>query len=304
MPELSEFVEFVTIKSGIRKPLLVEKDILLHRILTEVVSSDLGNDYLFKGGSCLVKCYFGYYRFSVDLDFTWKNQEVWENLGKKKLRKELLKETERFAMLLEQIAVSMNLNFKKDVGDRNYIEFGSGNRMVTFKLWKNSELIKVQVNFVEKILSDYEPVTARTLIDNVKFSEEESAYFEDFLNFYNPLRVLAYSEKEILFEKVRAILTRQNQKLRDFYDIFMLGKHGVETEIFKEEVMDKIKEVLCYKKYRVNLERNVNGLSVNIDESFERELFIAKPPAEFYKFFEEVKEILEEIGGSVMVNHS
>jgi predicted nucleotidyltransferase component of viral defense system len=77
MPELSEFVEFVIAKSGIRKPSLVEKDILIHRVLREIVLSDLGNKCLFKGGSCLVKCYFGYYRFSVDLDFTWKDQKVY-----------------------------------------------------------------------------------------------------------------------------------------------------------------------------------------------------------------------------------
>lgn len=301
MPELSEFVEFVATKSGIRKPSLVEKDILLHKILTEVAESGLGDKYLFKGGSCLVKCYFGYYRFSVDLDFTWKNQEVWENLGKKRLRRELLKETEQFAKLLEQVAVSINLNFKNDVKDTNYIEFGSGNRIATFKLWKNSELIKVQVNFVEKLLSDHETVIARTLIDNTRISEEESAYFGDFLKFYNPTRLLAYSKEEILYEKARAILTRQNQKLRDFYDIFILEKHGAGTEIFKEEVIDKTKDVLRYKKYRVNLERNVHGLSVNIDEPFEREMFIAKPPKEFYKSIEKFVELLKEIGESVMV---
>jgi predicted nucleotidyltransferase component of viral defense system len=37
--------------------------------LKEICYSDIGQDYLFKGGGCLVKCYFGYYRFSVDLDF-------------------------------------------------------------------------------------------------------------------------------------------------------------------------------------------------------------------------------------------
>jgi predicted nucleotidyltransferase component of viral defense system len=91
MQSLSEFISFVSEKSGVKNQELIEKDIALHRLLKEIYSSDIGQDYLFKGGSCLVKCYFGYYRFSVDLDFTRKNQEAWENLGKKKLRNELLK---------------------------------------------------------------------------------------------------------------------------------------------------------------------------------------------------------------------
>ncbi len=50
--------------------------------------------------------------------------------------------------------------------------------MVTFKLWKDSELIKIQVNFVERILFDHESVVARTLIDHAKISEEDKAYME------------------------------------------------------------------------------------------------------------------------------
>ena len=40
----------------------------------------------------MTKCYFGYYRFSVDLDFTWRQQEIWSGLGKKELRRKLLSE--------------------------------------------------------------------------------------------------------------------------------------------------------------------------------------------------------------------
>jgi predicted nucleotidyltransferase component of viral defense system len=70
MPSLSEFVSFVSEKSGIKSLELIDKDIGLHKILKEICYSNIGQNYLFKGGSCLVKCYFGYYRFSVDLDFT------------------------------------------------------------------------------------------------------------------------------------------------------------------------------------------------------------------------------------------
>jgi len=48
MPELSEFVEFVIAKSGIRKPSLVEKDILIHRVLREIVLSDLVDIFIVK----------------------------------------------------------------------------------------------------------------------------------------------------------------------------------------------------------------------------------------------------------------
>jgi predicted nucleotidyltransferase component of viral defense system len=59
MPNLYEFITFVAEKSGINKPDLVEKDLIIHRILKQLLSSPhFAENYLFKGGSCLVKCYF------------------------------------------------------------------------------------------------------------------------------------------------------------------------------------------------------------------------------------------------------
>lgn len=166
MPDLSEFIAFIAEKSGIDRPDLVEKDLIIHRILREFSSSHLAENYLFKGGSCLVKCYFGYYRFSVDLDFTWKNQKTWETLGKKQLRRSLLEETDRFGSLLGNISATMNLEFKNDPKNKRYFEFGGGSRMVTFKLWKNSELIKIQVNFIEEILFPFKRTAVKTLLND------------------------------------------------------------------------------------------------------------------------------------------
>ena len=90
MQRLSEFVSFVSRKSGVRNVSLIENDVILHKVLSEIRSSELGEHYLFKGGSCMVKCFFGYYRFSLDLDFTWREQNVWKGLGKRGLRRELL----------------------------------------------------------------------------------------------------------------------------------------------------------------------------------------------------------------------
>ncbi len=115
MLELSEFVEFVDEKASVKKPSLVEKDILIHGILNEIVSSELGKLYLFKGGSYLVKCYFGYYRFSVDLDFTWREQSFWNKLGKKSLRRKLLEQTERFER--EMFVVAPPAEFYRFMGE-------------------------------------------------------------------------------------------------------------------------------------------------------------------------------------------
>ena len=302
MPSLSEFIGFACEKSKIKKPNLIEKDIILHKILKKIYSSGIAKNYLFKGGSCLVKCYLGYYRFSLDLDFTWKNQETWKGLGSKKLRKVLLKEAKIFASLLEETANYFGLDFSNEVKNQKYFEFGGGGRMVTFKLWKDSELIKIQVNFIEKILFKEKRTVAKTLLFNVKFTEDEKAYFLDFLDFYKPIEVVAYDEKEILCEKVRAILARRTQKLRDFYDLFKLDESGISIEELKEEIVEKIKASLYYKKYRENLERNRKFFKLGkeiLEDPFERDLFIVKLPKEFEHFLETSIETLRKIAALV-----
>jgi len=39
MPDLSEFIAFVAEESGIKKPSLIEKDLIIHRILRDIYSS-------------------------------------------------------------------------------------------------------------------------------------------------------------------------------------------------------------------------------------------------------------------------
>jgi len=166
--------------------------------------------------------------------------------------------------------------------------------MVTFKLWKDSELVKVQVNLVERVLFNPKRVEAKTLLAGIELTDEEKAYFDEFLEFYEPLQVTTYDEREILCEKVRAILTRRAQKLRDFYDVFKLAEHGVRAEKLREEIAEKIRAALYYKKYRENLERNrklLIGKDV-LEDPFERELFIVKLPREFEHF---LKEFIEEL---------
>jgi hypothetical protein len=50
---------------------VVEKDYVLGWLLAGIHSQDrLRASWVFKGGTCLKKCYFETYRFSEDLDFT------------------------------------------------------------------------------------------------------------------------------------------------------------------------------------------------------------------------------------------
>jgi predicted nucleotidyltransferase component of viral defense system len=56
-------------------PNIVEKDYILGWILAGINAHDeLADSWVFKGGTCLKKCYFETYRFSEDLDFTLRDE--------------------------------------------------------------------------------------------------------------------------------------------------------------------------------------------------------------------------------------
>ncbi len=298
MPDLSEFIGFVSRKSGVNKPALIEQDILIHELLRMLCKSPrFAGNYLFKGGSCLVKCYFGYYRFSVDLDFTWKDQARFK-VGKGELQRRLRTETVAFGDTLQDVAEELGLEFRNDPADRHYVEFGGGKRMTTYKLWKGKELVKVQVNFVEELLFPGKKVQVRTLLDRVELGKDDRAYFSEFLEGYTPFLVEAYDEREILCEKVRAALTRKAQKLRDFYDLFVLAGHGFRAGQFAEEIALKTRASLYYRKYRDNLMANKVAMDVShgtVENPYERNLFIKSPPPSFDKFVDGLITELKEI---------
>jgi len=56
-------------------PSVVEKDYVLGWLLAGInAHPELTDSWVFKGGTCLKKCYFETYRFSEDLDFTLRDE--------------------------------------------------------------------------------------------------------------------------------------------------------------------------------------------------------------------------------------
>lgn len=56
-------------------PNVVEKDYVLGWILAGInAHEEIAEGWVFKGGTCLKKCYFETYRFSEDLDFTLRDE--------------------------------------------------------------------------------------------------------------------------------------------------------------------------------------------------------------------------------------
>jgi predicted nucleotidyltransferase component of viral defense system len=92
-------IDIIETRMKINKRDLIEKDLILHRLLDEFSSNKYFFDnFAFKGGTCLIKCFLDYYRFSEDLDFTFINQGMFEKKSKGQSEKMLSNEINNLAM--------------------------------------------------------------------------------------------------------------------------------------------------------------------------------------------------------------
>ncbi|MBK9568420.1 MAG: nucleotidyl transferase AbiEii/AbiGii toxin family protein [Saprospiraceae bacterium] len=73
---LQKEIRDIAMRQGVPKT-TIDKDWVLGHVLYGLFSHEvLGKQLIFKGGTCLRKCYFEDYRFSEDLDFTLMAADV------------------------------------------------------------------------------------------------------------------------------------------------------------------------------------------------------------------------------------
>jgi len=304
-----DFVNEVGRLQKIRRTDMIEKDLLLHQMLLDLSNNEFfSSNFLFKGGTCLIKCYLGYFRFSEDIDFTWKDQRVFEGKSQKEIRSYLSGVIDALGEVFEKIVTKRGLDFKCEKHNRVYVELGGGNKTCTFKIWFQSEVLnrrsfmKVQISFVERMYFAPQKTELQTLLS--KEHEEISTLFPEYSEYLQRTAFDAYDINEILCEKVRSILTRKGTKARDFIDVYLICKNvGVRLEDVRKYIINKTQFVLnLYEKYRNNLAEKkdlvTSGRAFTWGE--ERELLlVAIDEKGFYKFLESftvfLKKVIEEL---------
>ncbi len=297
-----KFIDHIGDKLEIQRRDLIEKDILLQMLLSELVKNkNFKEDFAFKGGTCLIKIYFGYFRFSEDLDFTYLNQKEFVGLSKSKLRASMSEKINELGELIELIAKQFNLDFKLEKENRKYFGFGGSNAFVTFKLWYDSvvlnkpSFIKIQVNFIEKLNYAIKELLAIFILGN-RDKKEIETFFDDYSYLLNPVKIKVYDIKEILIEKVRAILTRRGIKARDFVDVFLIAKkEKLNLNDFKKEIIKKINNMLKFEKYNQNIKSKENQLKEDLILGEEEALLLIPIDKGFPKFLKEFNVFLMEI---------
>ena len=303
-----EFIEFVSSKTEIGKLSLIEKDILLHSILTDLIKNkEFKENLAFKGGTCLTKCYFGYYRFSEDMDFTYIKQKDFESKSEGQIRKIISDKITLISIEISKIAEKLELDFKPEKNNRRYFEFGGGNKFTTFKLWyksavdKTESFIKIQINFVEKLFYPINKIEAKPLFGK-GFEKEIKFVYPEYSYLLEPIKIKSYDLNEILIEKIRAILTRKVIKGRDLIDAcLIINKTKPNIELIKKQSIEKINFMLKYEKYSENIQNKNLELLYKFVLGDENKLMIKEMPEGFDKFVKEFKAVLTEVKEKIKI---
>ena len=184
-------------------PHVVEKDYVLGWLLAGInKQQELRESWVFKGGTCLKKCYFETYRFSEDLDFTLRETN---HINEGFLRGVY---TEIAGWVYDQSGIEIPADrltfeiFKNPRGldgcqGRVYyggpMGFSSKNSMPKIKLDLSADEVLVDDPVMTPVRHDY------------------SDYPEDGIN------IQSYSYAEVFAEKIRAL--KERTRPRDLYDV-------------------------------------------------------------------------------------
>ncbi len=299
-----DFVNEVARIQKVKRADLIEKDLILHQVLFDLSKNKFFHDnFAFKGGTCLAKCYLDYFRFSEDIDFTWKNQIVFDGKSQKKVRRYLSPVIDSIGEIFEEVAKAHKLDFRCLKDDRNYVELTGGDKTCTFKVWYQSEVLgrrsflKVQMNFLEKICYPFKGAGLKSLI--AEKPEELILLYPEYEVYTQKIAFDVYDCHEILAEKIRAILTRQGTKARDYLDLYLIEKQfGIPLDDIYVCALEKTQFTLnLYERYRKNLEEKKQTiLSMQFNWGEEKGLLLKEiDEKDFYKFIDRLKAFLKKV---------
>ncbi len=179
----------------------IEKDYVISWILWGIARNQfLNNNLIFKGGTCLKKMYFDDYRYSEDMDFTLRDDNVSDT--------DILGE---FRSLFEQVYQESRIRIEiiEDSID-NHKASDSLKFKMSYVATHGSDEIKVDITRGETIEFD---VQHRIVLNKYSDLEEE-----------DETRIHCYSLEEVLIEKITALMGRTIP--RDLYDFYYLTEEG------------------------------------------------------------------------------
>jgi predicted nucleotidyltransferase component of viral defense system len=190
----------------------IDKDYVLGHFLNVLFSEKWARESLiFKGGTCLRKCYFENYRFSEDIDLTIINQNF--ILTRKAINEVCEKLKDVSGIETNMLLFAEVLHNNQKVGwDIEICYWGANHNQSETPIFRKDCHTKIIleirhfelmffVNIERKIIHNYSDTE---LISNT---------------------IPCYSIQEILAEKMRALIQRNRGEARDYFDLWYIKTH-------------------------------------------------------------------------------
>ncbi|MDO8526826.1 MAG: nucleotidyl transferase AbiEii/AbiGii toxin family protein [Deltaproteobacteria bacterium] len=222
--ELVAALEFTGRQTGFLQT-LIEKDYYCSLVLGYLYQTK--TPLIFKGGTCLNKIHFGFYRLSEDLDFSIPI----ESKATRKTRQTLIKPLKTIFEKIEKDVPSISI--MGPLQGQN--ECRQYNGVLQYQSVITGELsqIKVEIGLREPLLQAPAQSGAKTILQN---PFKMTAALPD-------ISVLCLNLEEALAEKVRAAISRKEPAIRDYFDVHFANKQGLlntESETLKKLIQAKL----------------------------------------------------------------
>jgi predicted nucleotidyltransferase component of viral defense system len=209
-------------------PDTIDKDYVLGHFLYSLFSFDWAQKtFLFKGGTCLRKCYFENYRFSEDIDITVIDDAFQLTTGHIKAVCEHLKER---ASIDTNILSFRPISHKnKQVGwDIEICYWGANHNPSETPVFRKDCHTKIycELRFFEKVV----------------FKHEMHALLHSYSDAHQiEIRIPCYGLHEVLAEKLRALIQRNGDEARDYFDLWYIKQHNehINWQAVKDAFLEK-----------------------------------------------------------------
>ena len=209
-------------------PNIVEKDYVIGWLLAGIGNhAELSPFWVFKGGTCLKKCYFETYRFSEDLDFTLKDPG--------QLNEEFLLHT--FRQISDWVYEASGIEIPQETIRFDIYSNPRGNPSAQGRVGYRGPMgrggdaprVKLDLTGDEILVMD--------------------AVFRDVHHPYsdrpgNGIQILCYCFEELFAEKIRALAERERP--RDLYDVVHFYRHE-ELKADRGAIFDALEKKCAFK---------------------------------------------------------
>lgn len=221
--EIQQFAEQLEVPAN-----TIDKDYVIGHFLNELFAQEWAKEkILFKGGTCLKKCYFETYRFSEDIDLTITDKNF------KLTRDDIVDVCNNISgktdILFNQLAFDEVFSKNNFVGwDIKICFWGANHRRNEIPVFREH-----CHSFIELDARSHELQLLKSEIRDIIHPYSDRQLITT--------QVSCYSIPEILSEKMRSLLQRNRGEARDYYDLWYIKNNisDIDWNMVKEVFLGK-----------------------------------------------------------------